>query len=397
LATKLYLSGASPPLTPADATFFSTGQAWDIPTVTPPAALKLARTGNWPASTAFTAITSDAETSATNARDVAIRRFVSDPLVGAQTITGTLKGQAQMMESAGGMNALPTIQAKVISNDGSTLVGTLYGGDSRTTTVDELNLSLTNGRIPASGVSPVTLSSVSASDGNRILIEVGARANNTVTTSFTAQLRVGNTTTPGGANDLGEGTFETASGLNAWVEFSQNLNFDAAETIPMDAAALASLGRTAAVTPGAISRLMDPATLASAGRTLSVIRGAVTLALDAANIAAQGRNLTILSLGDAQIVLMDAAALVAQGRASSTTVGAASLLMDAAVLAAEGRDATVSVPELITMAAGSDLEAFLLVGSHIEATALTGTNISAETPLGIDISWFPLGYDITPN
>ena len=107
-----------------------------------------------------------------------------------------------MNQSANGMNALTQCIAKVISGDGTTLVGTLYGGDSRTTNVDEIDTGTTNRGVPPTGVSPVTLSSVSASNGDCLLVEVGVRANNTVATSFTSALRVGNTATPGGANDL---------------------------------------------------------------------------------------------------------------------------------------------------------------------------------------------------
>jgi hypothetical protein len=155
---------------------------------------------------------------------VAIRRYVSDPLVGAHTFSGTMIGQMRLAESAAGMNALPTIQAKVITNDGTLRRGILYGGDTRTTNVDELTTTLRSWRNPAAGISPVTLNSVNAQDGDRILIEVGVRANNTVTTSYTATLRHGSTATPGGANDLAAGGTETTD-LNPWVEFSADLTF----------------------------------------------------------------------------------------------------------------------------------------------------------------------------
>ena len=92
MATKLYLSGAAAAVTPAAATYGG-GQIWEIPTSgSAPTALLLARPANWPPTVSLFNAVSAAETSTTNAQDVCIRRYVSDPLVGAQTISGTLKG-----------------------------------------------------------------------------------------------------------------------------------------------------------------------------------------------------------------------------------------------------------------------------------------------------------------
>lgn len=211
------------------------GGIWEIPatSATLPAHL-LARASNWPGALTFAAITSDAEAVATNAQDVCIRRFVSEPLVGAQTISGTIKGQIRISESSTNMNALPQICVKVIANDGQSVVGVLFTGDTRTTNVDELTTAVRNQKIPAAGISPATLSSVAAGDGDRIYVEVGVRANNTSSTSFTATARAGATATPGGANDLTEGGAETTD-LNPWIEFSQALNFDPLATgFPFD-------------------------------------------------------------------------------------------------------------------------------------------------------------------
>jgi hypothetical protein len=126
------------------------GVVWELPASgSAPTATKLARAGNWPGAQAFGGTTSVAETSATVAQDVCIRRFVSDPLVGAQTISGTLFGQMYIGQSNTGMNALPQIMVKVISGDGTTLRGTLYGGDSRTTNVDEVTTAARSQKNPA--------------------------------------------------------------------------------------------------------------------------------------------------------------------------------------------------------------------------------------------------------
>lgn len=170
-------------------------------------------------SSAFATAAVTETTSNVNNRDVLIRQYVSAPLT-AQTITGTLKGQVQISESNASANMLPQIVVNVVSKDGTTVRGTLYGGDTRTTNVDELTTALRNQRIPATGVSPVTLTSVTAQDGDRIVVEIGVRAQNTSNTNYTATANFGDS----GASDLTEGGAETTN-LNPWVELSANLTF----------------------------------------------------------------------------------------------------------------------------------------------------------------------------
>lgn len=222
MATRLYLTAAAAPVTPAAATY----TIWTLPASPGPTANKLARTGIWPGATTFSTVAQTKGNTTANT-DHCIRKFVSDPLVGAQSIsnTGTLRGQALMLESATTANAHTQIVAKVVSNDGATLRGTLYTGDSRTGTVDEITTTIRNQNVPAITIDPVTLTNtVSALDGDRILVEIGFRANST-TSTHGCSLRFGSTATPGGANDLAIDGTETTD-LNGWVEFSQNFNFE---------------------------------------------------------------------------------------------------------------------------------------------------------------------------
>jgi hypothetical protein len=219
--TRLYLTDATAPVTPASITYTGgTTQGWEEPTYASGSYRLLARADNWPGAVTF--ITNSRGATNVVNQDIYIRGYVSDPLTTAQSISGTLSGQALMRENNAGMDAHPQIMVKVISGDGATLRGVLFGGDSRTTNVDELTTLLQNRQIPAPGISPVTLSSVAASSGDRILIEVGVRAN--AATTFFPNLRFGATASPGGANDLSVGGAETTD-LNCWIEFSQTLSF----------------------------------------------------------------------------------------------------------------------------------------------------------------------------
>lgn len=162
--------------------------------------------------------------SSTNARDICARQCISDPIIGSRPISGTLKGQILMSESSTNANMLPQVVLRVISGDGTIVRGTLYAGDTRTTNVDELPTTLTNQQIPGAGISPVTLTQVDALDGDRIVAEIGARLNNTTSTTYTVTFRIGHSTT---AADLSEGGSETTD-LNPWIELSEDINFDVA-------------------------------------------------------------------------------------------------------------------------------------------------------------------------
>lgn len=157
-----------------------------------------------------------------NFRDLLAIQYVSDPIA-AQTITGTLKGQMLMSESATAANMLAQLILIVVSGDGSTVRGTLFGGTTSTALQDEITTTIRNQMNPPISISPVTLTSVAAQNGDCIVAEIGARANNISFTNFTFNLRLGDDA----ASDLPEGqTLDTAD--NPWIELSANIIFGAA-------------------------------------------------------------------------------------------------------------------------------------------------------------------------
>jgi len=143
-------------------------------------------------------------------------QFVSAPLA-AQTIAGTAKGRIRASESGAAANARSQCVIRVVSNDGTTVRGTLYAGDTAAL-ASEWATSLTNRQMPR-GTS-VNLSSVDAQLGDRIVVEIGGRMHNTVTNQFGTTLRIGEA----GAGDLPEDETDT-NDLNPWIEFSQTLRF----------------------------------------------------------------------------------------------------------------------------------------------------------------------------
>lgn len=133
------------------------------------------------------------------------RQYVSDPIA-AQTISGNIKGQVRAFESLNAANAFSRIVVYVVSNDGSTVRGTLVSVQSGT----EFPLSATNRPYPSS----TAVTSVVASAGDRIVIEYGAVQSNA--SSYTVTLSFGDDS----ASDLPEDATTTAAN-NPWIEFSQ--------------------------------------------------------------------------------------------------------------------------------------------------------------------------------
>lgn len=158
-----------------------------------------------------TTMTSKTTANGSSIQNILNRQYVSDPIAG-QTISGTVKGQIRGNESKNSMNGFCSIIIRVVSNDGSTDRGTPL---AITTGGTEYSTSLTNRNTPVS----TALTSVNAQNGDRIVIEIGARQtatsnNQNVTQSFGDN----------NATDLPEDETTTTAN-NPWVEFSGDLIF----------------------------------------------------------------------------------------------------------------------------------------------------------------------------
>jgi hypothetical protein len=159
----------------------------------------------------------DAADDLTN-RDSHHRQYVSDPIK-AQTISGTIKGQFQCLETLANDNLFLTLKVYVVSNDGSTVRGTLLPITRDTTT--ELATTLTNRNFPSTA-----LTSVVALENDRIVIEVGLGGSITSGTGgivgHNGSIRWGCNASSG---DLPEDDTQTGTTYRPWVEFSQNILF----------------------------------------------------------------------------------------------------------------------------------------------------------------------------
>jgi len=150
--------------------------------------------------------------------------FISDPLDGDQTISGTVKGVIMATENTGTADASSWFLAYVISKDGTVRRGTLRAGISSGLEF-AVETTAQSRYFPPPGSA---VSSVNALDGDRIVVEVGIRTTNAgsgkdATLLFTT-----------GATDLPENQTQTVSSSDStakgaaprpWVEFSADLAF----------------------------------------------------------------------------------------------------------------------------------------------------------------------------
>lgn len=143
------------------------------------------------------------------------RRYVSDPLSGAQTISGTVKAYARVFEKDALSNASTRFEAYVVSSDGGTVRGTLLAigsyGSGAEANLTARNLAFADGD---------TVTNVNALDGDRIVCCFGYGDATGSGPAATATWGCSHAT----AIDLPEDETTTTS-YNPWVEFSADLVF----------------------------------------------------------------------------------------------------------------------------------------------------------------------------
>lgn len=246
------------------------------------------------------------------------RQYVSDPIA-AQTITGTLKMQLLVRESNADDNVDQLfLSVRVVSNDGSSFRGTLLSlGNYGPTT--EYQTSQRNKK----GADGDSLASVSAQDGDRIVVEIGHN-NSTAGTSPSATARYGEN-----ATDLPEDETTTSDGAG-WIEFSNEILLKNPGTLaPGDAPSLAGSG-SSTVTGSGTAVPGEAPSLAGAGST--TVTGTGTIAPgDAPIFNCEGGAVVgggTLAPGDAPVLA---------GAGSSTVTGTGTVAPGGAPsLAAEG-------------------------------------------------------------
>ncbi len=201
---------------------------------------------------AFTASTAGPTAFGTSGSFTAVARFVSVPLASDQTIAGTVKGQVKCNESASAAdNFTLALAIKIIQPDGTDrgILLAVTASDNTAATPPEMPTSgaPTNRSFnDAAESAAITLSSVLAYTGDRIVVEVGHRQASTSVAQSSIFFCADS-----GHTDLPEDQTTTTT-LNTWIEFSQTLKlqyyFNSA-TNPADGLATTNTADPTAVTP----------------------------------------------------------------------------------------------------------------------------------------------------
>lgn len=206
MATKFYLLNQTAPYTPA-----TIRGAWDDSAGAVTRALSTSKTGGG----SFTTV-ARAETNASNTWDVLLYRGVSGPLA-AQTISGTVDVVIGALESNSAADFYWHIHIYATQGDSDTPRGTLLT-DYVENTTNEFPTTATGRALQ----SAQALTSLAVSAGDRLVVEIGYIARNSVTTSRTGTINYGTQLSAnpfGDASDLTSGSTNVTT-LAGFISFS---------------------------------------------------------------------------------------------------------------------------------------------------------------------------------
>jgi hypothetical protein len=194
LATRFWLTSSAPPYTPT-----TRRGAWDVASGEDVQLL-----GRKPAGSAGTSSINAGSTAAD--RDVLLHRSISAGAVKAGTISGTVSWTIGVRESNVDCNAVWHVHIYVTSGDSDTPRGTLlsdYIGSTEFTTT-----------ATGTQITGQAISSLAIQTGDRLVVEIGYRAQS-LSTTYNSTVNYGNT----GTTDLTSGSTSVTT-APGWVEFS---------------------------------------------------------------------------------------------------------------------------------------------------------------------------------
>lgn len=199
MAKRFYITNAAPPYAPTTAR-----GAWDD-------AGNLGVTGGLlTAKSGAADVISKTETNVAAAYDVLLASWVAS-VVGNHTIDGTVQWVHGLLESSALSDMVPHLHVYVTVGDSDTVRGTLLSDFIGATEYPTTAAGATEGA--------QTLSSVAALNGDRVVVEVGFRANNVLITDQTGTINFGGT----GGTDLTDGSTSVTT-QPGWVEFSYDFS-----------------------------------------------------------------------------------------------------------------------------------------------------------------------------
>lgn len=161
-------------------------------------------------------IQSTAHDSSNGTDDVLIAQYISEALP-AGDISGTVKGVTKARETNSAADLRTQVNIRVVSSDGTTVRGTLLSHDTGTLASEWSTSSTLSSRLVPVALRSNALTTVSAQENDRIVIEIGYRRHALVSTSYTGRLYFQDN-----ASDLPESDSDATTG-DPWIEFSQDI------------------------------------------------------------------------------------------------------------------------------------------------------------------------------
>jgi hypothetical protein len=208
MATRLYFAGGAPTISPAFDASWELGVNRGL--------LRSSKDGT---SAMSTGTASTALNTPAGAVDVAWAQFISKPLRGNGTIAGQISGVMRVLESAAAADLRVQCVIRVLSEDGTTVRGTLVASDTGALSSEWDAATLTNRKFPRGG--PVTPTAVAYSDRDRLVVEIGFRKHESAVTNRTGSFRFGN---PVGGTDLTLNETGTSDDV-PWLELADDVGF----------------------------------------------------------------------------------------------------------------------------------------------------------------------------
>lgn len=148
-----------------------------------------------------------------------IGQFIYGP-IGAQTITGNVKGQMYCSESNADTDAMRAIVARVVSADGTVVRGVLYSGLPGVLASEYAAGSQDSSEINRNFPASSALSSVDAQNGDYIVIEIGdAGFKGSSSARFMRHIILDDQATDAPEDE----TDSNRSTMNPWIEFSNTI------------------------------------------------------------------------------------------------------------------------------------------------------------------------------
>jgi hypothetical protein len=303
-------------------------------------------------SSAFSTISLDGN-SDSNDTDYCYVQWVSAPIA-AQTISAqTVDWVVSLFEENARANQYLAICIRVVSGDGNTVRGTVVA-----LTRDNTELATSQ----SSRYHSATSSSVSASAGDRIVIEIGTGGNPEVGAggdSHDADVRIGDNS----ATDFGESGSET-SDYCGWVEFANTITFGAAAyTLTCDYASLTLTGQTVTLAR-ALKLSADYASFALSGQAAGLLYGRkLVTSYGFFAVAGQSVTFTYTPVSGDYTLTCDYASLTLSGQ-TVTLTRALKLAVDYASFALAGQATTLARALKLAL----DYASFTLTGQDVTLT-----------------------------